>query len=150
MSVWRNALLDAEGVRPGPVTVAATLSVVSGGATLAGASVVVVAVTAVGGVSWLAAVLQVSAAVLLIAGGVRLAAGVGRGVLLGGIGTQLLTCAMHGVYAVTVVAADPDEASHLVPTVLAIAGGFAAVACVVLYLTLRPATAAFLSRAMRR
>ena len=145
MTVWRNALLDAEGVRPGAVTVAATLSVVAGGATLAAASVVVVAVAPTGGLAWLAAVLQVSAAVLLIAGGLRLAAGVGRGVLLGGLGAQFLTCAMHAVFAVTVVAANPDEPSHLVPTLLAIACGFAALACVVLYLVLRPATTAFLS-----
>ena len=39
---------------------------------------------------------------------------------------------------------------HGLGVILPFAGGFAAVACVVLYLTLRPATAAFLSRAMRR
>ncbi|GAB1510840.1 hypothetical protein [Actinophytocola sp. KF-1] len=137
-------LLDARGVRPAPVTWAATVAAVSGGATLVGASLVVVAAFGAGGVAWAAAALQVSAAVLLIAGGARLAVGAGRGVLFAGIAAQLLTCAMHVSYAVTAVAGDPEDAA-LVPVVLAVAGTFTALAAVDLYLALRPATAAFAS-----
>lgn len=140
----RDVLLDEQGLRPAAATGAATVAVVSGGATLVGAVLVVTAVVAPGGVAWFAPALQVAAAVLLIAGGARLAVGAGRGVLLGGIVAQFLTCAMHALYAVTVVADNPEDAG-LTPVLLAIAGVFAALDALALYLTLRPSTAAFLS-----
>lgn len=147
MTAWLGAVLDVEERRPAPATAAATLSVVSGGATLIGATIVVGAVFTWGEMPWwpaIAALVQVSAGVLLIVGGARLATGAGRGVLFWGIALLLVTCAVHARYAVTEVAADRDDAA-LVPILLTIAGVFAAVAVVTLCVTLRPSVARFLS-----
>jgi hypothetical protein len=141
MTAWLNAMLDSEGRRPVSATAAATLSVFVGGATLIGATIVVVAVLTWGEAPWgpaIVALVQVSAGVLLIVGGARLATGAGRGVLFWGIALELVTCAIHGWYAVTAVAADRDDAA-LVPVLLTIAGTFAVVTVVVLWLALRPA-----------
>lgn len=149
MTAWLNAVLDVEERRPAPATAAVTLSVVAGGATLVGATIVVIAVFAWGAPPWgpaVAALVQVSAGILLIAGGSRLATGVGRGVLLWGIALEFVTCAIHAWYAVTVVAADAEDAA-LAPVLLTIAGVFAAVTTVTLYATLRPSVARFLSAA---
>jgi hypothetical protein len=58
------------------------------------------------------AITQVAAGVLLIVGGVRLARGAGRGMLVAGNVSHLLLCAIYVLYALTVVAnnsADPPS-----------------------------------------
>ncbi|MPZ84216.1 MAG: hypothetical protein GEV28_28970 [Actinophytocola sp.] len=82
-------LLDAPH-RPAAVTTAAVLAVLAGGMTLI-ASVVVIGALGTLDVSlpWLVAVTQVTGAVLLVVGGLRLAQGAGRAVLLTGATLQL-------------------------------------------------------------
>lgn len=148
MTAWLGAVLDVEERRPAAVTLAAALAVLSGGATLVGATVVIGVVFTEGEVPWLpvaVAVIQVTTAALLVAGGARLSTGAGRGVLFCGIAAQFVTCGIHALYAVTVVAANPDEADQLVPVLLTISGSFAAVAVVTLCVALRPSVARFLS-----
>ena len=150
MAVWVDALLDAPG-RPGSVTWAALLGAVTGAVLFCGSAIVVVVFTA-GGASWFAvaaaalAVVQVTAVVLLFAGGARLAVGAGRGVLVGGLALTFLTCAVHALNAVTLVAGDPDESAAVVAAFLTVAVGIAALAACSLFLALRPTATAYMSR----
>lgn len=147
MTTWLGAVLDVDERRPGPATAAATLGVFSGGATLIGATIVFVAAFSWGAVPWgpaVAVLVQVSAGVLLLVGGVRLGVGAGRGVLLLGVALEGVTCVVHVWYVLTSVTSDPDDAA-LAPVLLTIAGVFAALAVVTLCAALRPSVGRFLS-----
>lgn len=113
-----DVLLDWQG-RPLSISWAAILSVTAGAATLIASVIVVGAqVGHVGAtwamiVGWLVAVTQVAAAVMLIAGGFRLARGDGRTVLVVGVLLHLLVCGFYVVYARTVVANNTTDGPEI-------------------------------------
>ena len=134
--------------------VAATLGTVVGVGTLAGILYAVAAVFDSLGPVWfvttaaVVGVVQLATGVLMIVGAARLAGGRGRGVFLAGIALEFLLCAVHALNALILVAGDPDDAGVvwvflLVPSCVAVlvAGS--------LFLSLRPAATAFLSRGTR-
>jgi hypothetical protein len=93
----------------------------------------------------LVALVQVSAGVLLVAGGVRLATGASRRELFAGVVLLFLTCGAYALYAVTVVAGNPQDGPDVAALFLAVDGGFALASAVVLYLGLRPTAKEFVS-----
>lgn len=134
-----DALLDWEG-RPLSVAWAAILSVTAGAATLVASGVVLaILIGALGGfllLAWLVAIAQVVAAVLLIAGGLRLAMGDGRTVLVVGATLHLLVCGAYVLYARTEVARDTTEGPGIVAIFTAMPFVFAALPAVSLFLVL--------------
>jgi hypothetical protein len=143
------ALLNALE-RPTSVTWSALLTMAVGGTTLVCSSIIIGALLSAFTVSGLyvvvvlVALTQVSAGVLLVIGGLRLAMGSSRREVLVGVVLLFLTCGAYVLYTVTEVAGDPQD-WRLTPALLAIAGAFASAGAVVLYLTLRPAARAFVS-----
>lgn len=143
MAIQRNTLLERFESQPGSVVFAALLGMTAGGITLVGSVIVFgTLVTHVGAdwfrnVAWLVAVAQVAAAVLLIAGGLRLAVGAGRTVLVAGATLHLLVCAVYVLYAQTAVADDTTEPPSTVAIFTAIPLVFAALSGSSLLLALR-------------
>lgn len=136
-----DALLDGRG-RPPSVTWAAILSATAGAATLI-ASVIVVGVTFSHAgadwaliVAWVVAITQVTAAVLLIVGGFRLALGDGRRVLVVGAVLHFLVCGVYLLYAQTVVANNSTEPPDTVVIFTVMPFAFAALPAVSLFLVL--------------
>ena len=130
MTAGWQTLLDERGLRPSAVTAAAGLAVLAGCMTLAAGVVVVGALVPSGLtdprliIAWLVAGSQVASAVLLMVGGVRLALGTDRKIVLAGAGLLLLVCTAYLLYAVIVVAKDDTENPSALVTV---AIGFAIV-----------------------
>lgn len=136
-----DALLDWAG-RPLSVTWAALLSVTAGTGTLVASVVVIWAVFGHVGADWflavaqLVAVTQVVAATLLIVGGLRLAMGDGRTVLVVGATLHLLVCGAYVLYARTEVAGDTTEGPTTAAIFTAMPFVFAALPAVSLFLVL--------------
>jgi hypothetical protein len=137
------ALLDAPGRRPDSVTWATLAIMAVGGGTLVCASVIGGVLFTGAAHGWfsvlvaLVAVVQVSAGVLLLVGGARLAMGRSRREVAAGVVLLFVTCGAYASYALT---------SEDGRAVLLVAGGFAAAGAGVLFLALRPAVGVFLSR----
>jgi hypothetical protein len=151
MTVWLGAVLDVRGRRPRAATGAAVLGVTAGFATLSCSAVVIAAAFEAVGAEWAVvavmalALVQVSAGVLLVVGGVRMAAGAGRRVLLAGIVLEFVTCAVHALHALNGVMDNPQDGPRVAAFFLIVAGMFAALAAGCLYLALRPAARWFLT-----
>lgn len=145
-----DALLDEAGLRPGSATCAAILSVLVGIGTLVGSVLAGVVLSAPAGTGWFAllawsvVVTQVVAAVLLIAGGVRLAVGGGRGALTTGAALELWVCAGYLFHALAVVAPDAGEPPSTAVVVVAVPVVVAAAAATALILALHPMTGEYL------
>jgi hypothetical protein len=145
-----DALVDEAGLRPGSTTCAAILSVLVGIGTLIGGVLAGVVLSEPAGTGWFAllawsvVVTQVVAAVLLIAGGVRLAVGGGRRALVTGAALELWVCAGYLLHALAVVAPDAGEPPSTAVVFVAVPVVVAAAAVATLFLALRPMTAEYL------
>lgn len=145
-----DALLDEAGLRPGSTTCAAILSVLVGLGTLIGSVLAGVMLPELAGAGWFALLAwsvvatQVVAAVLLIAGGVRLAVGGGRGALVIGVALELWVCTGYLLHALAVVARDASEPPSAAVVVVAVPIVIAAAAASALFLALCPMTTAYL------
>jgi hypothetical protein len=154
MTTRTGAVPDAPGRRPDSVSAAAALGAVTGAGTLVGTTYVVLAVFTSLGPAWFVtaaaalAVVQTATAVLLFVGAARLVDGRGRLVFLVGLALEFPVCAIHGLNVVALVATDPDDAG-VVGYFLTVVGGFAVLSASSLFLVLRPAATAFLSRGTR-
>ena len=143
---WLETLLDGRS-RPASATWAAFLAVVAGGMTLVAGVVVVEALFgAAAPFGWLVAVIQVAAAVLLTAGGARLATGAGRTALVTGGTLQLLICGVYLLYALTEVRQNTTEPPATVVLMTALPVFFATVLAASVVLALRPAATEYLKR----
>ncbi|MEU4769434.1 hypothetical protein AB0H12_39950 [Actinosynnema sp. NPDC023794] len=145
-----DALVDEAGWRPGSTTCAAVLSVLVGIGTLIGSVIAGVVLPEPTGTGWFAllawsvVVTQVAAAVLLIAGGVRLAVGCGRRALVTGAALELWVCTGYLLHALVVVAPDAGEPTNAALVFVAVPVVVAAAAASALFLALRPMTAEYL------
>ncbi|ROP34815.1 hypothetical protein [Saccharothrix texasensis] len=145
-----DVLLDEAGRRPGTATCAALLSVLVGVGTLIGGVLAGVVLSEPVGTGWFAllawsvVVTQVVAAVLSIAGGVRLAVGGGRGALVTGAALELLVCGGYLLHALTVMAPDVGEPPSAAVVFVAVPVAVAATAASALVLALRPMTGEYL------
>ncbi|MDQ2583461.1 hypothetical protein [Saccharothrix yanglingensis] len=145
-----DALLDEAGQRPGTVTWAAILGVLVGLGTLAGAVLAGVVLVEPSGTGWFAlvawsvVVAQVVAAVLLLAGGVRLAIGAGRRALIAGAALELAVCAGYLLHALSAVASATGESPAAAAVFIAVPIVVAAAAGASLLLALRPVTVEYL------
>jgi len=149
-----KALLDTEGRRPGSVTAAVALSLISGCGTFAGGMNFVAALVVTGteyatdwfvNTTFAVGAVQVVTAVLLVVGGVRLALGLGRRLLVTGMVLQLLTCVPWTLYAVVEVAGNPQDGWDIAGYFLTVAGFFAVMATISLLQALSATATRFLS-----
>lgn len=92
--------------------VAVALAVVAAGMTMSASVVVVLSLgtsdpgSLTGMLAWLVLIAQVTGAGLLVAGGLRLAVGRGRTVLVAGAAVQVAVCLVYLAYAFLLAAAD--------------------------------------------
>ncbi len=135
-------LFDDQGLRPGVVTAAAVTGVFVGGVMLTAGMVVALSLVGPGSVTlltisiWLLAAIQVTAPVLMIVGGLRLAMGVGRTALVVGAVLELVACLGNLLFVVLVVWPEPADTSVFVTTVTLV---FALLAATVWFGATRPA-----------
>lgn len=149
-----DALLDEAGLRPGSATCAAVLGVLVGVGTLIGGVLAGVVLPEPAGsgwfglLAWSVVVAQVVAAVLLILGGVRLAAGHGRRALVIGAALELCVCAGYLLHALAVVAPDAGEAPGTAVVFVAVPVVVAAAAAASLFLAMHPMTAEHVAKSL--
>jgi hypothetical protein len=96
-------------------------------------------------IGWPVAIVQVAAAVLLVAGGARLATGAGRTALVTGGTLQLLICGVYLLYALTEVRQNTTEPPVTVVILTAIPVFFATLLATSVALALRPAATEYLN-----
>lgn len=150
MTTGRQMLFDDHGLRPGAVTTAAGLAAFAGCLTLATGVVVVAALVPSRLtdprviIAWLVAGTQLTAAVLLMVGGVRLASGIGRKSVVAGASMLLLVCTAYLYYAVVVVQKNDTEPPSTPILLSAIAVGFTILAVGTLALALSPSATEYL------
>ncbi|NUT52630.1 MAG: hypothetical protein HOV94_35885 [Saccharothrix sp.] len=145
-----DALVDEAGMRPGSATCAAGLGVLVGVGTLIGSVLAGGFLSGPAGSGWMmplawsVVVAQVVAAVLLIAGGVRLAIGGGRSALVVGVVLEFWVCAGYLLHALVVMAPDAGEPPGTAAVFVAVPVVVAAATATSLVLAMRPMTAEYL------